>query len=130
MEILEAPIYQKLIKLYKALHLYRSSIPKQDRFTLWQKCENSVIEILDCLLLAAQLPKEQKLTEMEKLSRQLNILRVLLRVAKEVKTIENKKYVNLQMIIDEIGRMLGGWIKSVKNPKENTLGSNEGKRLV
>ncbi len=126
MEILEAPIYQKIVDLYKVLHLYRRSIPKQDRFTLWQKCENSVIDMLDCLLLAAQLPKRQKLLEMEKLSRQLNILRVFLRVAKEVKTIDNKKYVNLQMIIDEIGRMLGGWIKSVKNLKENTSANGEG----
>jgi len=51
---------------------------------------------------------------MENLSRQLNILRVLLRVAKEIRIIDNKKYVNLQMIIDEIGRQIGGWIKSVK----------------
>ncbi|HDQ22818.1 MAG TPA: four helix bundle protein [Candidatus Uhrbacteria bacterium] len=55
-----------------------------------------------------------KIAEMENLSRQLNILRVLLRVAKEIRIIDNKKYVNLQMIIDEIGRQIGGWIKSVK----------------
>jgi len=126
MEILEAPIYKKIVDLYRALHLYGVSVPKQDRFTLWQKCENSAIDILELLLLAAQLPKEQKLTEMEKLSHQLNILRVLLRVAKEVRTIDNKKYVALQMIIDEIGRMLGGWIKSTKNPKENAPANNEG----
>ena len=126
MEILFLPIYKKIVDLYKTLHLYRVSIPKQDRFTLWQKCENSAIDILDLLLLTAQLPKEQKLAEMENLSRQLNILRVFLRVAKEVRTIDNKKYVNLQMIIDEIGRMLGGWIKSVKNPKENTPAKGEG----
>jgi len=33
---------------------------------------------------------------------------------KEVKTIDNKKYATLQELVDEIGRMLGGWIKSTK----------------
>jgi hypothetical protein len=33
---------------------------------------------------------------------------------KEVKTIDNKKYILLEEMVDEIGRMLGGWIKSTK----------------
>ena len=33
---------------------------------------------------------------------------------KDIKSIDNKKYLALQTTIDEIGRMLGGWIKSVK----------------
>ncbi|HDQ22819.1 MAG TPA: hypothetical protein ENN28_02470 [Candidatus Uhrbacteria bacterium] len=60
MKILEAPIYKKIVDLYKTLHLYRNSIPKQDRFTIWQRCENTAIEILNLLLLCAQMSKEQK----------------------------------------------------------------------
>jgi len=33
---------------------------------------------------------------------------------KEIKVIDNKKYTAIETIIDEIGRMLGGWIKSTK----------------
>jgi hypothetical protein len=36
---------------------------------------------------------------------------------KESKSLDVKKYTLLQGIIDEIGRMLGGWIKS-QNPLE------------
>jgi len=42
------------------------------------------------------------------------MLRVFIRLLKDVKTIDNKKYVTLENIVDEIGRMLGGWIKSCK----------------
>jgi hypothetical protein len=33
---------------------------------------------------------------------------------KDVKAIDNKKYTIIQSEVDEIGRMLGGWIKSLK----------------
>jgi len=33
---------------------------------------------------------------------------------KDVKTIDGKKYMNLESVVDEIGRMLGGWIRSIK----------------
>lgn len=125
MQTLEIPIFKKVVELYKTFHLFRAKIPKQDRFTIWQKCENIILDILDCLLLANQVPKDSKLSVLEKMSLKLNILRVFIRIAKEVKTIDNKKYVKLETIIDEVGRMLGGWIKSVKkkwrNTEQNTL---------
>ena len=55
-----------------------------------------------------------ELPALEKASLKLNFLRVFLRLMKEVKTIDNKKYILLEEMVDEIGRMLGGWIKSTK----------------
>ncbi len=40
---------------------------------------------------------------------------MFLRLSKELRVIDNKKYIYFQEIIDEIGRMLGGWIRSIKN---------------
>jgi hypothetical protein len=42
------------------------------------------------------------------------MLRVFLRLAHDTKTIDQKKYIALQAITDEIGRMLGGWLKSLR----------------
>lgn len=33
---------------------------------------------------------------------------------KDIKTLDIKKYVTIEASIDEIGRMLGGWIRSAK----------------
>ncbi len=111
----EIPIFELAIELYKTLHISRGKIPKQDRFTIWQKCENKIIDIIESLLLASQLPKNQKLPKLDNVSKNLNILRVLIRLTKEVKTIDNKKYTQIEKIINETGRMLGGWIKSVNS---------------
>ena len=120
MQDFDIPIFSKSYDLYKALYGYRTAIPKQDRYALWQKCENLVLEIIENLLIASQLTKEEKLPKLEKISLELNTLRIFIRLAKEIKAIDNKKYVTLQANLDEIGKMLGGWIKSVKILKQNT----------
>ena len=40
--------------------------------------------------------------------------RRMLRVARDTNAITLKQYVHIQELIDEIGRMLGGWLKSVR----------------
>lgn len=90
-------------------------MPKQDRYTLWQKCENILLDSLENILLASQMSKKEKLPVLEKASLQLNLFRIFTRLAKEVKALDNKKYVSLQKNTDEVGRMLGGWIKSTRS---------------
>jgi len=115
----EIPIFKKTFDLYKLFYTLRNKIPKQDRFTIWQKCENLILSLFEHLLSAGCLAKEEKLPRLESMSVDLNLLRVFLRLAKEVKVIDNSKYVNLERDVDEIGRMLGGWIKSTKElPKK------------
>lgn len=113
MEQLEIPILKKFYVLYKDLYAYRSGVAKQDRHTLWQRCENLSLELLELVLLASQRSKSSKLSALETASVKLNVLRFLVRLAKEIKVIDHKKYLALETAIDEIGRMLEGWIKSV-----------------
>ena len=115
MQEFDIPIFKKIYELYKNFYGFRSSIPKQDRYTLWQKCENILLELLKNILFASQVSKAEKLPILEKASLHLNLLRIFLRLAKEVKAIDSKKYILLQENADEIGRMLGGWIKSSKD---------------
>lgn len=114
MDNFDIPIFRKAYDLYKTFYSYRDSVTKQDRYTIWQRCDNIILDILENILLASQIYKADKLPVLEKASIKLNFLRVFFRLMKEVKTIDNKKYVALQELVDEIGRMLGGWIKSTK----------------
>ena len=114
MEQFDFPLFKKLYELYKKLHEFRNTMPKQDRHTVWQKCENVLFDILEEVLLASQMPKAEKLPVIEKASFDLNSFRIFIRLSKEIKAIDDKKYILLQSDVDEIGRMLGGWIKSTK----------------
>ena len=110
----QIPIIKKIYELYKLLHLYRQQIAKADRHSLWQRAENSCLELLELILSASQQTKQAKLPNLEAASAKLSVLRVLIRLAKDTKAIDTKKYLALQTLIDEIGRMLGGWLRSVK----------------
>lgn len=114
MEEFDVPIFKKTYDLYKIFYGYREMVSKRNRYTIWQRCENLILDILENILKASHLLKADKFPVLEEASLKLNLLRVFLRLCKEVKAIDNKKYVLLQEMIDEIGRMLGGWIKSTK----------------
>jgi len=115
MDEFDIPIFKKIYAMYRNFYGFRNSIPKQDRYTLWQKCENILLDTLENILLDSQMSKKEKLPVLEKASLQLNLFRIFIRLAKEVKALDSKKYVLLQENADEVGRMLGGWIKSTRS---------------
>lgn len=110
----DIPIFKKIYELYKTFHELRTIINKQDRYTVWHKSEENILEILENILSASQAAKADKFLLLQKASIKLNLLRVFIRLMKDTKTLDGKKYLMLESLIDEIGRMLGGWIRSVK----------------
>ena len=114
MDNFDIPIFKKAYDLYKTLHEYRSLIPKKDRFTIFERCEATLLDIIENILLASSQNPKDKLPTLNHINLKLNLLRVFIRLIKDVKAIDNEKYVNLQSMIDEIGKMLGGWIRSTK----------------
>lgn len=54
------------------------------------------------------------ITILQQMSVKLDLLKILLRLAKDNQAITDKRYVELQALLQEIGRMLGGWIRSTK----------------
>ncbi len=111
----DIPILKKSYDLYKTLYTYRKTVSKQDKYTTWQQCENLALYIIEQLFLASQLPKNEKIPLLEQTSLKLSFLKVLIRLIKEVKVIDLKKYAAIQENLDEIGRMLGGWLKNTKS---------------
>ena len=66
------------------------------------------------IVTAGYLPHEQKMPVLQKASIKLDLLKILLRLCYETKCIDSKKYQHLAGYLIEIGKMLGGWIKTTK----------------
>lgn len=111
--IFDIPIFHKIYELYKLLHSYQNRIPKSERYTLWQKCENTALDLLEALIETSHLKGEERLNSLYIISNRLDLLKVLMRLANETRTIDNPQYLAIQAILQEIGKMIGGWIKSV-----------------
>lgn len=114
MDEFDIPIFKQSYELYKTFYGYRNNVLRQDRYTLWQKTENLILEIIEDIFLASFISKSERLPVLERTSIKLNNLKVFVRLLKELKILDNDKYLVLQEVVDEIGRQLGGWIKSTK----------------
>jgi len=113
MNDIDIPILKKSYELYKTFHEFRKLVPKHDRFTIYERAERVILDALEGIFLAGYRQSGTKRTVLETVSVKLNLLRLLLRLMKDTKTLDGKKYVTIQGVVDEIGRMLGGWIRSL-----------------
>jgi hypothetical protein len=114
MQQFDIPIIHKTYELYRELHELQRTIPKIERFTLWMRCEDTVLKVLEGLIRAGHLSQDVRATQLVTVSAEIDMLRVFLRLSVDIKAITQKKSLPLQEQLDEIGRMLGGWIKSIK----------------
>lgn len=112
----ELPILKKSYELYKIYHEYQRTITKQARYTIYARGEQVILDMLECLCAASYAMRAERVTLLHKTSVKLNLLRLLVRLMKDTKTLNTKQYVTLQEAADEIGRMLGGWIRAEKRP--------------
>ena len=87
-----------------------SSFPKTKRYTLGQKLDNITLDIFE-LLFSVPITSDKLLT-LQKMSIKLDLLKILSRLAKDNQCLKEKEYILLQAKLQEIGRMLGGWIRS------------------
>jgi hypothetical protein len=70
-----------------------------------------LLEVIAGILKASQLPKNEKLPSLKEASSSLGLFKFFVRLMKDVKTLDLKEYIIIEAHADEIGRMLGGWIK-------------------
>lgn len=61
---------------------------------------------------------ENKLKLLQKVSIKLDTVKILVRLSKDSKAITDKKYFQMELNLSEIGKMLGGWIKSTQEMKK------------
>lgn len=102
-------VFQKTYDLILWLFPIVNRFPKKQRFVLGQQIENELIEILRGIILANQ--KQNKLEYLQYLSVRLDVLRILIRLAKDLRFLNFKQYEEATKQLNEIGKLLNGWIK-------------------
>jgi four helix bundle protein len=94
------------------LYAYRclGQFPKSERHVLAADIRKGLYEI-DALIIRAQ-KRYYKKTTLQDLDIEVELLKNKIRLAKDLDYLPFKKYENLEKMLLEIGRMVGGWIKS------------------
>lgn len=107
------PIIQRLMTTYKLWHEYLRHFPKTSRYTLGGKIDTFFIDTIELLFLAGSVSKEKKLPFIERAASKFDVLKLFIQISWELKALDNKKYAALSEPLGEIGKMLGGWHKSL-----------------
>ena len=106
----ESPVV--LIKWYDVVKwlLERvDSFPKNQRFVFGQRLADRAIDVLELLVEAAYSPRKADL--LSRANRQIEVLRWLVRLAKDRDLFTMRQYGFACKGLTECGRMLGGWLK-------------------
>jgi 23S rRNA-intervening sequence protein len=84
--------------------------PRSRRFTLGERLETGLIEVLELLVEAAY--TRNKESSLRRANLRLEVVRHLWRLAHELKTIATRQYEHGAKLIDDLGRQIGGWLRS------------------
>lgn len=103
-----------MVSVYKLWHEFLPHFSKNSRYTLGQKIDSLFLEVIENIVKAGYSDKTEKLIFLKRASVKIDLLKFFLQIAWEIKSLDNKKYIRLSEKLDEVGRMLGGWIKSIK----------------
>lgn len=110
----DVPIVQKVYDFYRDLQPAIEKMPKKDKYAIGQKIQETTLCLLESLIGATYASKEKKLLYLNQATIKLDLLKILVRLAEEIKSISPKQYLPLQEILQEVGKMLGGWLRSTK----------------
>lgn len=111
----ELPIINRTYEVYKSIININDHIEKRWRYSLGMSLENSVLSLLQDLIMAKNAPKPLKSAYLIKAQSHLEISILKLRLFLELKIANETKIFQTQSKLAEIGRMLGGWIKSLNS---------------
>ncbi len=106
-------LFSRLFDFFCRWHIYAKKFPKSDRYTIAHKVSDSLLELLTVIMRAQYLSREQARFQLIQVSPRLDEVKILIRLSARLRIIPEKTYLDLEEELDEVGRMLGGWIRSI-----------------
>ncbi|MFH0820059.1 MAG: four helix bundle protein [bacterium] len=107
----EPTVIQKSYKLYIQIFNLLKNFPKPNRYTLGEKIENTLLNLVELIVLSNIQIKTLREPFLHKASAKCELLKLLLRASFDLRLISERQYIELESKAVEIGKMIGGWIK-------------------
>ncbi|MBF0452839.1 MAG: diversity-generating retroelement protein Avd [Candidatus Magnetomorum sp.] len=106
----DLPIFVKWVDFTKWLLPVTAKFPQRTRFTFANRLDNFALDMVEDLVEARYTKKRKNI--LQKANLRLEKMRILIRLCKDMNLISYKSYEFAIKAMNEIGQMLGGWIKS------------------
>ena len=105
----DLPVFVRWVEFMKWLLPTTEKFPKRVRFTFSNRMDNLALDIVEDLVEARY--THRKADRLKGVNLKLERLRVLLRISHELGFLPHKSYEFAMRSLNDVGRMLGGWIK-------------------
>lgn len=105
----ESPIFVKTYDMLRWLIPETVKFPRQQRFVLAEALQRIALQFQEHIIDAAM--AEDALPTLRQADVALIKLRLYLRLAHDLELLKFKQYEHAARLVDEVGRLLGGWIK-------------------
>lgn len=109
----ESPIYSKTYDLLLWLLPQAIKFPRAYRFTLAERVQRRALDFQETLLAAGLTNGTQRAETLRYADLQLAQLRQTLRLCQDLKLLTLAQYEHAGGMVNEIGRLLGGWLKKI-----------------
>lgn len=110
----ELPVINRTQELYENVCKITEKLSALKRQTIGRRLEDDILQLLEILIMAKHAPTAHKGAYLIKASARAEIVQFQLRILLTQKLANETTMHQLQAKIVEIGRMLGGWRKSVQ----------------
>ena len=104
------PVVEKHYQLILWMLPKIANFPKDQRFLLADRIERVLLDILEMLIEAVYSKNKREI--LIKVNLKLDVLRFMMRIAKDMKYVNIKAYDFFCQSSIEVGRMVGGWLKA------------------
>ncbi len=108
----ELKVLQKTYDMVQYGYICLRQYPKTERHTLAAETKLAMYQLLRLIVTANR--HYYKKTTLQDLDIELDLLRLYVRLAKDLGFLPFRQYENWAKMLSEIGRMVGGWIKSFR----------------
>lgn len=107
----ESPIFTRTYDLIRWLIPVTVKFPRQQRFVLAQALQKTALELQEKLIEASFADQPRQVLQQADVT--LTKLRFYLRLCRDLQLLSMGQYEHVARMVAEIGRLLGGWIKTV-----------------
>lgn len=104
-------IFSRTLDMLTWLLPQAEKFPKSQRFIVTKRLMDAVLDFQEALFLANAHRKEKRLQYLRDADAHLNSLRLYLRLTFQWKWLSDGQYEHISKMVEEIGRLLGGWMK-------------------
>ena len=91
-----------------------SKLPRIEKFNIGNEFKVSLFEGVKCIVMLSKVDTRKRLEYLNILDANISVQRIYIRIMYKRKYFDNRRYMYVMDMLSEIGKMIGGYIKWVR----------------